>query len=115
MERAQVIETCFSVADTDYPDISMEEGDLFLRFTDWTGKRIEIYFFDVIAFKWQMIESFIEGEAFDRCHEIINSYWLQQHKQQGTIAEAEEYKHYKFNFNACGQFEVIVNGFSKRT
>lgn len=115
MERAQVIETGFSVADADYPDISMEEGDLLLRFTDWTGERIEVYFPDAIAFKWQMTESFIEGEAFDRCHEIVNSHWLQQHMQQGTIAETEEYKHYKFNFNACGQFEVIANGFSKRT
>jgi bisphosphoglycerate-independent phosphoglycerate mutase (AlkP superfamily) len=115
MAIAKVFDPGFSTADAEYPDIRMEEGDLVLRFKDWRGEEIEAFFSDVIAFKWQMIETFSEGEEYDRSHEILHSEWLAAHVAQSCIAETEEYKHYKFNFNGCGQLEVLANGFIKKT
>ena len=115
MELAKVFDPGFSTADAEYPDIGMEDGDLILRFKDWREEVIEVFFSDVIAFKWQMTETFVEGEHYDRSHEILNSVWLAAHVSQCCIAETEEYKHYKFNFNGCGQLEVIANGFVKKT
>jgi hypothetical protein len=112
MERAEIIDPGFSTADTDFPDINMDEGDLILKFKDWQKNQREVFFSDTVAFKWQMIETFIEGEEYDRSHIIIESAWLAEHVKQGEIGAQEEYKHYKFNFNGNGQLEVISNGFT---
>lgn len=115
MERAKIIDPGFSTADAEYPEILLADGDLILRFKDWQEKEVEVFFADTIAFRWQMIESFIEGEEFDRAHIIENSFWVAEHRKQGVIGENEEYRHYKFNFNSLGQFEAIANGFTQRT
>ncbi len=112
MERAEIIDPGFSTADADFPDINMDEGDLILKFKDWQEIQREVFFSDTVAFKWQMIETFIEGEEYDRSHIIAESEWLAEHIKQGEIGAQEEYKHYKFNFNGNGQLEVISNGFT---
>jgi len=112
MERAEIIDPGFSTADADFPDIYIDEGDLILKFKDWQENQREVFFSDTVAFKWQMIETFIEGEEYDRSHIIIESAWLSEHIKQGEIGAREEYKHYKFNFNGNGQLEVISNGFT---
>jgi hypothetical protein len=115
MERAKIIDPGFSTADAEYPKICQVDGEVLLRFKDWQERSIEVFFVDPIAFRWQMIETFIEGEAYDRSHVIENSAWLAEHRRQGAIGEKEEYQHYKFNFNGCGQFEVLSNGFRQST
>lgn len=112
MERAEIIDTGFSTADTEFPNIQVDEGDLVLKFKDWQEIEREVFFPDTVAFKWQMIETFIDGEEYDRSHIIIDSEWLAEHVNQGEIGAQEKYKHYKFNFNGNGQLEVISNGFT---
>ncbi|WP_027856635.1 hypothetical protein [Marinobacterium jannaschii] len=112
MERAEIIDPGFSTADAEFPSIDIDEGDLVLRFKDWQEIQREVFFQDTVAFKWQMIEAFIDGEAYDRSHIITDSQWLAEHVKQGEIGPQEEYKHYKFDFNGNGQLEVISNGFT---
>ena len=115
MEIAKLIQTGFSTADAEYPEIHQEDGDVVLRFKDWQEKVIEVFFVDPIAFKWQMTESFLDGEHDDSSYEILGSNWLSENLKQGTIADSEEYKHYKLNFNGCGQFEILANGYTTKT
>ncbi|WP_415889829.1 hypothetical protein ACMXYV_00485 [Neptuniibacter sp. SY11_33] len=107
MQIAKQIEPGFSTADAEYPVIRQEDGDLTLCFKDWQENSVEVFFGDVIAFKWQMVESFLANERDDCSYEIEGSEWLDLHRKQGEV-ESEEYKHYKFNFNAIGQFEVLA-------
>lgn len=115
MERAKIISTEFSTADADYPEMQQTDDILTLTFTDWREKEVTIIFEGVAAFKWQTIETFMEGEEYDRCHEIENSSWLSEHLKQQAITEEENHKHYKFNFNACGQFEVLAIKYDVKT
>lgn len=112
MERAEIIDPGFSTADAEFPNVNMNEGDLILRFKDWQENQREVFFSDILAFKWQMIETFIDGEEYDRSHIITGSLWLAEHVKQGEVGSHEGYKHYKFNFNGNGQLEVISNGFT---
>ena len=115
MEIAKIIKPSFSTADADYPNICQFEDDLLVVFTDWREIEVKIRFVNVIAFKWQMTESYIDGEEYDGCHEIVNSIWLAENYKQGTIGKSEAFKHYKFNFNACGQLEVLASEFKTET
>jgi hypothetical protein len=73
MERAEIIDLGFSTADTDFPSINMNGGELTLKFKDWKENQREVLFSDIVAFKWQMIEIFVEGEEYDRSHINIDS------------------------------------------
>lgn len=115
MEIAKLIQSGFSTADAEYPQIHQEDGDVILRFKDWQEKEVEVFFADPIAFKWQMAESFHKEERDDSSYEILNSEWLALHLKQGGISESEEYRHYKFNFNGCGQFEILCLSFTVKT
>ncbi len=92
MERAEIIEPGFSTADAEFPNINMDEGDLVLRFLDWQERQREVFFPDTAAFKWQMIETLIEGEEYDRSHVITESKWLAEHVKQGEIGAQEEFE-----------------------
>ena len=116
MEVAKLIQPPFSTADAEYPEIHQEDGDVILRYKDWQENIIEVFFAEAMAFKWQMAEVFYEGEdRDDSCYLIENSEWLKSHMQQSMAAETEEYNHYKFNFNGCGQFEILATSFTKQT
>ena len=115
MEIANVIETKFSTADADYPEIQQSDDVLTLSFTDWREREVTVVFEGVAAFKWQTIETLMEGEEYDRCHEIENSSWLSEHLKQHSVTKEEGHKHYKFNFNACGQFEILATQYNVKT
>ncbi|WP_353414788.1 hypothetical protein [Arenicella sp. 4NH20-0111] len=115
MEEVHLIRTSFSLSDAEYPTFTKEGGVLTVRFEDWQESAIEIYFGEVIAFKWQECEQYLENEKDDCCYQILNSSWLKQHWEQGIIVDSESYKHYRFNFNCNGQLEVISNGFQTKT
>ena len=115
MEIAKLLEPGFSTADADPLEIRQEDGDVHLRFKDWQERIVEVLFADAIAHKWESIESFYERERNDSCYEILGSSWIAEHIQQRVIAESAEYKHYKLNFNAWGQFEVLAKGYTTKT
>ena len=115
MQIANKIEPGLSTADVEYPEIKQEDGDLTLRFKDWREKYVEVFFGDAIAFKWQMAESLLENERDDCSYEITDSEWLELHRKQGEIGSKEKYRHYKFNFNAIGQFEVLAQCYKVKT
>ncbi len=115
MEIAKLIEPGFSTADAEYPEINQDDGDLIVRFVDWQERRVEVFFGDTIAFKWQMAESFLENERDDSSYQIESSNWLELHYKQGEIGQNEKYNHYKFNFNGCGQLEVLAQCFTVKT
>lgn len=115
MEKAKVLNTQFSTADADYPEFQQTDDLLTLSFTDWRETEVTIVFENVAAFKWQTIETSISGEEYDRCHEIENSLWLSDHLEQVAITREENHKHYKFNFNGCGQFEILATKYYLKT
>ncbi len=115
MESAKIINTPFSTADADYPEVQQSDDILTLSFTDWREIEVTIVFEGVAAYKWQTIEQFMEGERYDECHEILNSSWLSEHLKQKVITKEENHKHYKFNFNACGQFEILATKYNVKT
>ncbi|GAB3536069.1 hypothetical protein Q5H80_07195 [Vibrio sp. SNU_ST1] len=115
MEIAKLLHTGFSTADAEYPEIHQVKGDVVLKFKDWQESIVEVFFADPVAMKWQMAESFLEGERYDSCYVIENSEWLNLHIAQDQISDAECYKHYKFNFNELGQFEIIALSYTVKT
>ncbi|WP_065188519.1 hypothetical protein [Shewanella woodyi] len=115
MERFELIDTKFSTADAEYPEITQIDGDVILKFKDWQEQDIEVFFADSIAFKWQMAEVLTPEERFDSCYEVVNSQWLQLHVDHEIISNTEGYKHYKFNFNELGVFEVLALAYTLKT
>jgi hypothetical protein len=115
MEQVNLIKTEFSLSDAEYPTFKKDGGVLTVVFEDWQESKIEIYFGEVVAFKWQECESYLENERDDCCYKIISSNWKKQHIEQGIILESEGYSHYRFNFNCNGQLEVISLGFETKT
>ena len=115
METAKLLETGFSTADAEYPEIMQVNGELTIRFTDWQERLVEIRFEDAIAFKWQIAEILLDGERNDCSYEVLNSAWIEAHKNHEDLEEDDKYKHFRFNFNAMGQFEVIALGFTPET
>ncbi|MFA0294330.1 hypothetical protein AB4487_23580, partial [Vibrio splendidus] len=115
LEIAKLIDTGFSTADAEYPEIFQVDGDVILKFRDWREEKVEIFFADPIAMKWQMAESSLNGERCDSCYEIEQSNWLKLHIDQDEVSESEGYKHFKFNFNEIGQFEVLALNYQLKT
>ena len=115
MESAKLLVTEFSTADTEYPEIHQVERDVILKYKDWREQSVEIFFAEPIAFKWQMVISLSENERDDTCYEILDSEWVALHVKEGEISSTEGYVHYKFNFNECGQFEILSTQFTAKT
>jgi hypothetical protein len=113
-ELIQTIETEFSIADAEYPEFTLRNSKLELSFVDWQKKPVVIQFDDVMAVKWQEAESLSEGEPFDGACLIEHSQWLDEHERQCGLNSDHRYKHFKFNFNACGSLEVICSGFHRK-
>jgi len=112
MEIAELLKLSFSTADAEYPEIHQENGGVILRFIDWQERNIEVLFIDAIAHKWHMIEFFLEGERNDSIYKILDSNWLAEHLNQEVIRSMDKYKHFKFNFNRCGQFEILATEYT---
>lgn len=102
----------FSVADAAYPLVVAQDDQLELAFKEWSGREVKVQFVDVCAYRWQEAESLLPGEPYDGAIELLNSEWLVLHVSRGVIAATQSVHHYRFNFNACGQFEVLCGSFS---
>ncbi|QTL35002.1 hypothetical protein [Pseudoalteromonas viridis] len=115
VERFKLIDTGFSTADAEYPEIIQADGDVILKFKDWREQEIEVFFADPVAVKWQMAEVLSPEERFDSCYEVVDSNWLQLHLEKEVVSASEGYKHYKFNFNELGTFEVLAIAYTLKT
>ena len=115
MNRPIRLNTTFSTADAESPEIHCRNGELFLTFKDWQNKNVSVLFADPVGFKWEEADSFYEGERDDSCYIIENSEWIATYLKNGDISKNEAYQHYKFNFNGIGQLEVIALSFLERT
>lgn len=111
MEKVKKIITSFSLFDCEYPTFEKSGGILAIEFEDWKSNKVNIYFHETVAFKWQESFCFLENEKDGSCYEILHSSWIAQHVKQGIIDENDLYKHYRFNFHDNGQLEVISIGF----
>ncbi len=107
-ESAKKLEPGFSVADAEQPRLIYDENDLKVVFRDWRENEIELCFPDCYAVRWQTAVMPGPGERNDEIYEILNSQWLATHRQENAIDPLEPQRHFKLNFNACGQLEVLA-------
>ncbi len=98
----------FSTADAENPEIFFFNGTtLWLKFFDWREQVFRIEFSAIVAFSWNQEEVDHKEMSDDCVYEVQNSNWLKKHKEIGTVWNIENYKHYKFCFNAYGILDVI--------
>ncbi|KQV94836.1 hypothetical protein [Pelomonas sp. Root1237] len=112
MQRIESIQPGFSTADAEYPELGLAGGVLSLTFQDWSEKPIRIQFLQVCAFRWQEAEQLLEGESYDGSCEVIHSEWLARHVESGSVPPDSKHRHLRFNFNACGQLDVLCVSFN---
>ena len=105
--KAVPVDLGIQVADGEKLKLSYDGGDLVGSYLDWREVVTAFRCLDVIAFRWQPIEYFREGERPDSTYEILDSEWIQQHHEQGQIGGDQVARHFKLNFNAIGCLEVI--------
>jgi len=109
MERAEVIDPGFIVADAGSVSFSTSDADLLIEFSEWNGKKIKVTFEDAIAHLWdRRAREYLEGERYDSTHVIHESEWLAKHSKMGYASVEKGFRHFRLNFNAEGTLEVIA-------
>jgi hypothetical protein len=111
MPKIEILQPGFSTADAEYPEFRIAHGELHLLFKDWREQSVHILFSEVCAFRWQEAEELLVGEPYDGACEVIQSEWLARHIRDGALPEESKHHHLRFNFNACGQLEVLCASF----
>ena len=112
MSHIAPLDPGFSTADAEYPELHAAAGTLRVSFTDWQQRVVAVQFNEVCAFRWQEAESLLTGEPYDGSCELVESDWVAQHLAQGSVPSEANLRHLRFNFNACGQLEVLCVSFS---
>ncbi len=107
MSRIELLNPGFSTADAEYPEVHAVAGTLRVRFKDWQERYVEVQFNEVCAFRWQEAESLFPDEPYDGSCEVVESGWAKQHALQLVAPPGVRLRHLRFNFNACGQLEVL--------
>ena len=110
--KAEPLQPGFSTADAEYPELRLIGGVLSVKFQDWTERTVQVQFNEVCAFRWQEAENLLEGEPYDGACEVMQSEWLKRHVEAGSVSPDSGYRHLRFNFNACGQLELLCTSFS---
>ena len=106
--KTRPLQTSFSTADASEPELHSVGGRLLLRFKDWRERYLHVTFHDVIGFKWVQMH---EGLLMDDACEVIDSAWLHHLLKADAMPPDSGHRHLCFNFNACGQLDVICTGF----
>jgi hypothetical protein len=96
------------VADADFPRLVYDENELWVSFRDWRENEVEVRFPNCYAVRWQTAFLLLPGERDDEVFEIANSDWLALHREQEAVAPEESMRHFRLNFNAWGQLEVLA-------
>ncbi len=113
MPKVELINPGFSIADAEYPELQLIQGVLHLRFKDWKEQQVAVEFHEVFAFSWQEAEqSLLDDEPYDGVCEIHESELKARHESVGSIPHGQPSRHLRFNFNACGQLEVLCASFT---
>ena len=112
MQRVELIQPGFSTADAEYPELELARGVLTVSFRDWSEKPIRVQFLEVCAFRWQEAEQLLDMEPYDGSCELIHSEWLARHVEDGSIPVDSAHHHLRFNFNTCGQLDVLCSSFT---
>ena len=107
MPHIELLNPGFSTADAEYPELVAVAGTLHVKFKDWQERLVKVQFNEVCAFRWQEAESLLPGEPYDGSCEVRASEWAARHASQGGVSAEVELRHLRFNFNACGQLEVL--------
>jgi hypothetical protein len=111
MQRSEVVNLGFSVADAESPDHHLKGQVLTARFKDWREHPVTLVFPDVIAVRWQEADYYVDGgDRFDSTVVVHDSEWLAEHKGQGVPWKNANLRHLKLNFNAAGILEVLCSG-----
>lgn len=105
--KAIPIDLGIQVADGEKLQLAFVGDVLTGSFRDWREIVRSFRCSGVIAFRWQPIEFDRAGERPDSTYEIVDSEWVRQHDEQGTIDSAQPARHFRLNFNAIGCLEVI--------
>jgi hypothetical protein len=112
MQQVQPLQPGFSTADAGYPELRLAGPVLHLAFKDWKEQLVKVQFSDVCAFRWQQAEELLPSEPYDGSCVVVESEWLARHVTQGEVPPDSSHRHLRFNFNACGQLEVLCVSFS---
>ncbi|MFZ5531626.1 MAG: hypothetical protein ACOY4U_11340 [Pseudomonadota bacterium] len=115
MLKVEPINPGFSTADAECPEFSLKAGALQMTFEDWTGSLISVEFQGVVAFSWQEDAQLLDGEPYDGACEIFGSDLVARHLAGFYIPKGHPARHLRFNFNACGQLEVVCESFAVGT
>jgi len=107
MQYVKTVDPGFSTADAEYPELHSTTGGLRVTFRDWREQLVSIEFIDVCAFRWQEAGALLPNEPYDGSCELFESEWLDAHVRGGAIPPGSAHRHLRFNFNACGQLEVL--------
>lgn len=98
----------FSTADAENIETFFIDGSMLgLRFLDWREKAWQVEFSEVVAFSWNRDEVVHKDLDDDRVYEVTESDWVKKYREIGGVENVENYKHYKFCFNAWGILDVI--------
>ena len=107
-EQAKKLVTEFVVADAEYPSLSLADDILLVDFTDWREQRVRVRFENCAGVKWQEIELSGPQARDDTVYEILHSNWLTGYFDQGARTKADELRHFRLCFNACGTLDVLA-------
>jgi hypothetical protein len=110
--RIEPLNPGFSTADAEYPEVRAAHGTLHLKFKDWREQDVEVQFNEVCAFRWQEAESLLPDEPYDGSCELLESEWAAQHLLQLAVPVEAKLRHLRFNFNACGQLEILCTSYA---
>jgi hypothetical protein len=113
--RVEALNPGFSTADAEYPAIQMNAGVLTVTFTDWREQLVQVEFRDVCAFSWQEAEQLLPDQPYDGACEVHGSDWLLTHVRTGAVSADSGHRHLRFNFNECGQLEVICVSYAAKS
>ena len=108
-ERLKVKNLSFSTADAENIETYFACSTLRLKFSDWQEQKIQVEFSDVIAFSWNQEEIDHKRMSDDCVYEVTDSNWLLKYREVEAAEIMENYKHYKFCFNANGILDVIFD------
>jgi hypothetical protein len=100
------LEPGFSTADAARPILEYRDGVLVLRFVDWRDRPIVVRFPETVAFRWQDDDACPAGARDDEAYEVIQSPWLAELREIGSIGS--KHHHFMLCFNAHGVLNVVA-------
>ena len=116
MPTYRQIDFGFSTADGEDVRLEFNGDEIQFSFRDWQEKPIHFKLSGVLAFSWGEAEFLdIPEIRGDVTYEVLDSDLIQKYRAANLLMPTEEYRHFKFCFNASGVFDVLCTGISVAT